>query len=90
MMNDPLDCCSCQFWHLLSNHQYHGSMHPDLQSQGQKQDKRIVHIEDSAEERVDGEEDTSALWGLILVVANIALATVVHCDRALIHMPGHC
>lgn len=28
---DPLDCCSCQFWHLQSNHQYHDSMQPDLQ-----------------------------------------------------------
>jgi hypothetical protein len=31
VMIDPLDCCSCQSWRLLSNHQYHDSMHPDLQ-----------------------------------------------------------
>lgn len=33
-MLGPLDCCSCQFWHPRSNHQYHDSEHPDLHWQG--------------------------------------------------------
>ena len=55
-------------------------MHPDLRSQGQKQDREVARTENSAEEQVAVEGDMSAARGLVLVVANIALAFVVQCD----------